>query len=108
MIVLANDNNEEIKIEKMIRHVMKITLLVKQDIARQFIHKQSYDLLIIKYNILIKLKMCMEYLCFHRFATYINIDAIDITIMYNKMIYNKWDVVIVVGASIDIRVGLIP
>lgn len=54
MIVLANDNNKEIKIEKMIRHEMKVTFLVKQDIARQFIHKQSYDLLIIKYNTLIK------------------------------------------------------
>lgn len=50
----------------------------------------------------------MEYLWFHRFAKYINIDAIDITIMYNEMIYNKWDVVIVVGVSIDVRVGLIP
>lgn len=56
MIVLANDNNKEIKIEKMIRHEMKVTLLVKQDIARQFIHKQSYDLLIIKYNTLINKK----------------------------------------------------
>lgn len=86
---------------------MKITLLVKQDKARQFIYKQSYDLLIIKYIILIRLKMCVEYLWFYRFTTYINIDAIDITIMYDEMINNKWDVVIVVGASTDIWVGLI-